>query len=112
MKPNTYFTFVQGAYTNVLSTTISTAGVYAADSKITYNYQMNNPIDNILNYAISTTSTGFDSNTTFSKFTVGSINLNYSSYFGVVNLTNRQILYISSSTTIYEFINIYQVKVH
>ena len=85
----------------IRSTTISTAGVYNVNFQIAYNYQVNNPLDNIINYAISTSSTGFDSNAVYSRFTAGSTNMNYSSYSGIANLTNRRILCISSSTTVY-----------
>ena len=68
--------------------------------QIAFNYQVNNPLDTIINYAISTVSTGFDSNVVYSKFTSGSINYNYSSYAGVICLTNRRILHISNSTTV------------
>ena len=96
-----YCSLIQGTYTNVTSIVISTPGMYDIDCQIAYNYTTTYPLDSHCTYAVSTLSQSYDSDALVSQFMAGKININYSSYSGISNLTNRRMIFISGTTTIY-----------
>ena len=98
---STNYTLAWGTYNNLLSTTISTPGVYDIDAQIAYSYTTGYTNDNVCTYGISLSPTTTDINCFYCQYTAGHLNINYSTYSGVQNLTYRRILYVSSSTTVY-----------
>ena len=83
-----------GTYNNLLSTTISVPGVYDIDAQISYAYTTAYTGDNVCTYCISLLPTTTDLNCLDCRYTAGHININYSFYSGIQNLTNRRIICI------------------
>ena len=75
--------------------------MYDIDCQIAYNYTTTYPLDSHCTYAISTLSQSYDSDALVSQFMAGKININYSSYSGISNLTNRRMLFNSGTITMY-----------